>query len=215
MSISSQVGEFIERDPVLQKDISRGLINSSALAKYIIKEKNLEVNPNSVITAVRRKLQNNHFSSKAAKRKLCFERSEISSKNKMKVVVLHKTRQTMSLLSDFFTLVNEGGLIRMVNSSEAFEILIDEKNIGKVTQVFSDDMVKKIKQNVGAICINLERTNGVDAENTPGISATILNELAIHNVNVLGCYSCMTELLIIIEEKDLLKAHETLLKLCE
>lgn len=215
-NVTVLVNDFIERDPVIQKDLVRGLINTSALAKYMIKEGKIDASADAVVTAIRRNVEENGYSKKFKERKRMFTDSRVSSKNKMAFIVLSKAESTLKALPDLFNKVDiyGGDTIRLVKSSESFEILLDEKNLERALTLFPEDKVKKIKKNIGVVTINLCQDDYLNLEDTPGVFASILNELAINNINVLETLSCLYEIMIFVGEKDLLKAYEVLMGLC-
>ncbi|MCK4859096.1 MAG: hypothetical protein KAS87_00890 [Candidatus Omnitrophica bacterium] len=210
------VNNFIERDAVIQRDLSRGLINTSALAKYLIKEGKINASPDAVITAIRRNIEDNDYSKRFKDKKKIFIDSRVSSKNKMALVVLEKGEATLNLLSELFNKINihSGETIRLVKSSESLEILIDEKNLDKVLSVFAEDKIKRIRKNMGVVTINLSHDKLSKLEMTPGVFASVLNELAISNINALETILCLYEIMIFVDEKELLKAYEVLMGLC-
>lgn len=214
-NVTSLVNNFIERDPVIQRDLARGLINTSALAKYIIKEVKIKSSPDAVVTAIRRNIEENGYDKKFKEKKKFFVDSRVSSKNKMAFVVLRKSEATLNLLSELFDKINihGGETIRLAKGSESLEILIDEKNLDKVMSIFTEDKIKRIRKNIGVVTINLSEVDSI-LESTPGVFASILNELAINNINVLETISCLYEIMLFVEEKNLLKSYEVLMRLC-
>jgi len=216
-NVTSLVNNFIERDVVLQKDIARGLINTSALAKYIIKEVKIKSSPDAVVTAIRRNIEENGYDKRFKEKKKFFTNSIVSCKNKMAFIVLHKSEATLNLLSELFDKINihGGETIRLAKSSESLEILIDEKNLDKVRSIFTQDKIKLIQKNTGVVTINLSKDDCLNLNNTPGVFASILNELAINNISVHETISCLYEIMIFVDEKDLLKSYEVLMGLCE
>ena len=134
----------------------------------------------------------------------------------MAYVLLHKTDGTMALLLDFLKKLDSQGsdAIRMVRSSGSFDILLDEKNLGKLLETYSENKVKEIMTGVGVVTVYMTPELAKTISKTSGIYAHILNELAVNDINIIGNYSCFNEFMVFVDDKDLLKAYETLMKMC-
>jgi aspartokinase len=53
-----------------------------------------------------------------------------------------------------------------------------------------------------------------EAVKTSGVAGIITNELALNGINIMEIISCVPELLFFVDEKDILKAHQVLHRLC-
>ena len=53
-NLTHEVWNYLDSEPSIKKELSRGIVNIMALAKYIIDTKNLEKSPDAVISAIRR-----------------------------------------------------------------------------------------------------------------------------------------------------------------
>lgn len=53
-----------------------------------------------------------------------------------------------------------------------------------------------------------------EAVNTPGIMLVLSTELMLNSINIYEITSCVPEMLIFVEEKDLLRAYQVLFELC-
>ena len=49
-----EVWKFLDNNPCIKRDLSKGLINSRALAKYIVKTQKMDVTLDAIISAIRR-----------------------------------------------------------------------------------------------------------------------------------------------------------------
>ena len=94
---------------------------------------------------------------------------------------------------------------------------------------FQQKLNNAIKKNNSLLCVgldpdlhklpkdylkNLSKDDFLKLDQTPGVFAAILNELAINNINVYETLSCLFEIIIFVDEKDLLKSYEVLMGLC-
>ena len=79
----------------------------------------------------------------------------------------------------------------------------------KAVEIFRK--VLKIEQNLAELNMKLEPVSA----KVPGILAILDTELANSGVTIVEAASCVPELLWFIDQKDLLKAHQTFLELIE
>ena len=95
-------------------------------------------------------------------------------------------------------------------SCQAIKALVNEKNLEKIKKLFPKEKIIKIDKNLAEINTHLHP----EAVNTPEIIAIISNKLAMNNVNIMEVMSCVPEMLWFVREKDVLKAHNVVYKLC-
>jgi len=210
-NIVHEVWKILDTSPSIQRDMSLGLINHSALARYIIEEKNLEANLDAVLSAIRRyEVDPSQDLINTANDIICH--SAVSTKSKIANISIIKDTETQKLLPKLFTLINynRGDVLRIIQAEESIKILVDEKNLEKVKQMFPKDKIINIEENLGEINIHLHS----EAVNTPGIIAVISNELLMNGINIMETMSCVPELLWFVREKDLLTAYNVFYQLC-
>ena len=210
-NIVHEVWKILDTSPSIRKDMGLGLINNSALARYIIKEKKLDAEMDAILSAIRRyEIELNEDLINTANNIICH--SAISTKSRLSNISIIKDTETQKLLPKLFTLINynRGDVLRIIQADESIKILVDEKNLEKVKRVFSQDKIIKIDENLGEINIHLHP----EAVNTPGIIAVISNELLMNEINIMETMSCVPELLWFVREKDLPLAYNVFYQLC-
>jgi hypothetical protein len=211
-NIVHEVWKILDTSPSIQKDMSLGLINHSALARYIIDEKKVNANIDAVLSAIRR-YEIKHNEDLIDNANNIIYQSSVSTKNKLADMSIIKDTETQKLLPKLFALINynRGEVLRIIQADESIKIIIDEKNLEKVKRIFPKDKIIKINENLGEINIHLHP----GAVNTLGIIALISNELMMNGINIMETMSCFPELLWFVKEKDLLNAYNIFYKLCE
>jgi aspartokinase len=210
-NIVHEVWKILDTSPSIQRDMSLGLINHSALARYIIEEKNVNANLDAVLSAIRRyEIDHSEDLINTANSIICH--SSISTKSKLANLSIIKDTETQKLLPKLFNLINynRGDVLRIIQAEESLKILVDEKNLEKVKHMFPKDKIINIDENLGEINIHLHP----EAVNTPGIIAVISNELLMNGINIMETMSCVPELLWFVREKDLLNAYNVFYQLC-
>jgi aspartokinase len=210
-NIVHKVWKILDENPCIKRVMRQGLINTSALAKYIIKEKKVEGTLDAVSSAIRRyKLDRYDDIFTTASKIVSF--GEISTRSKLANVAFIKDAEIQQLLPKLFSLINfnRGDVLRIIQADEAIKILVNEKNLDKIKKLFPNDKIIKIDKNLAEINMHLHP----EAVNTPGIISIISSELAMNDVNVMEVMSCVPEMLWFVKEKDVLKAHNIVYHLC-
>jgi hypothetical protein len=210
-NITHEVLKTLDNNPSIRRCMSQGLINTTALAKYIIKEKKIEASLDAVSSAIRRyKLDRYDEIFDIANRIVTF--GELSTKSRLANIAVIKDSEIQELLPKLFSIIqfNRGDVLRIIQADEAIKILVNEKNLEKVKDLLPKKKIIKIDRNLAELNIHLHP----EAVKTPGIIAIISNELALNNINVMEFMSCVPEMLWFVKEKDILKAHNVMFNLC-
>jgi aspartokinase len=211
-NIVHEVWKILDTSPDIRKNLSRGLINHSALARYIIEKNNINATLDAVISAIRRyKLDRFDELFDAANKMI--GASSFSTKSNLANLSVIKDAEIQKILPKLFSLIhyNRGDVLRIIQADESIKILVDEKNLEKVTSLFPKDKILKKDKNLAEINMHLHP----EAVNTPGLIAIASNELAMNGINIMETMSCVPELLWFVNEKDILKAHNVVYNLCK
>jgi len=210
-NIVHQVWNLLDNSPSIRRCMSQGLINTTALARYIITEKKVNGNLEGVSSAIRRY--------KLDKYDEIFDRvnkivslGELSTRSRLANIAVIKDAEVQEILPKLFSIIkfNRGDVLRIIQADEAIKILVNEKNLDKVKNLLPKNKIIKIDQNLAELNIHLHP----DAIKTPGLIALISTELAMNNINVMEFMSCVPEMLWFVKEKDVLKSYNVLYQLC-
>ena len=210
-NIVHNVWNILDTSPSIRRCMSKGLINNTALARYIIEEKKLDSTLDAVSSAIRRYELDKNVEIFSTANKIV-SLGSISTKSKLANIALMKDTQVEQLLPKLFSIIqfHRGDVLRIIQADEAIKILVNEKNLDTVLKLFPKNKIIKIDRNLAEINMHLHP----EAVNTPGIIAIISNELAINEINVMETMSCVPEMLWFVKEKDVLKAYNVLYQLC-
>ena len=210
-NITHQVWKLLDNYPCIRRCKSQGLINNTALAKYIIKEKKIDGTLDAISSAIRRyKFERYDEIFDTANKIVSF--GELSTKSRLANIAVIKDAEIQEILPKIFSIIqyNRGDVLRIIQADEAIKILVNEKNLDKVKDLFPKKKIIKIDRNLAEINMHLHP----EAVNTPGIIAVISNELAMNGVNIMESMSCVPEMLWFVKEKDVLKAYNVMYQLC-
>lgn len=207
-----EVWKILDNNPSIRTEMNRGLINISALARYIINEKKLNASLDAIISAIRRyEFDKNDDIFKNAY-KILGHTVNISTKSNLAEISLIKDDDVQQLLPKLFDIIKyiRGDVLRVTQANESIRLLIDEKNMENVLKLFPKNKIISKEKDLGEVNIYIHPK----MQTTPGILATIANELALHKINIVEFMTCPPEMICVVKKDDLIKASNVLYKLC-
>lgn len=212
-NIVHEVWKILDNNPSIRREMKRGLINTSALAKYIINEKRVDATIDAVISAIRRYKLNKHDDVFDNAYKILGQTVNLSTKSNLAEISLVKDDDVQQLLPKLFNIIKyiRGDVLRVTQANESVRILIDEKNMDNVMKIFPKSKIITKEKDLAEINIYIHPK----MQTTPGILAAIANELAINEINILEFMTCPPEMICVVKKDDLLWASNVLYKLCE
>ncbi|MBM3200276.1 hypothetical protein FJZ53_05025 [Candidatus Woesearchaeota archaeon] len=213
-NITQTVWNLISQDPTIQKNLQKNLINVRALAKYLITHHGLKASIDSVISAVRRYPSSRTFKENVSEIKEVFISANISTKNNLACLVLRNQSDIQRYLSEITKLTDfeKRETLRMIKGKNNLKIVTDMGSLQKIKDIFSGAQQFETKEGLGEIRIV---TSDIKADKTKGVAARISNELLTNDINISELIFCVPEIIVYVDQKDLLKAHESIMQLCK
>jgi len=210
-NITHEVWKILDNNPSIRKEMNRGLINTSALARYIIKEKKIQGSFDAILIAIRRYELNQSEEIFKTAEKILGQTVNISTKSNLAEISLIKDSEVQSILPQLFNLIQyvQGDVLRVTQANKSIRLLLDEKNLEQVKSLFTKEKIITQEKNLAEINIYIHP----QMQKTPGILAIIANELALNNINIVEFVTCPPEMLCIIKKEDLVKASNILYNL--
>ena len=193
--------------------MSLGLINTSALARYIIKQKKLNASLDAVMIALRRYKLNTH-EEVFNKAQVLFEQTiNISTKSNLAEISVLKDTEIQKILPKLFNFIHyvQGDVLRVTQANKSIRLLIDDKNLDQVLNLLPKEKILAHEKNLAEINIHIHPK----MQKTPGILAILANELALNSINIVEFVTCPPEMLIIVKKEDLVKASSMIYNLVE
>jgi len=206
-----EVWKFLDNSPCIKRDLGRGLINARALAKYILKTQKMDATLDATISAIRRYEFDQQDDIFITARKLISQTINLSTRSGLAEISLVKDYDIQQSLPELFDIIDyaRGEVLRIIQATESIKLLIDEKNLENITELFPKNKILTINRNLAEINMHMHS----EMITTHGILAVIANELAINDINIVEVMSCLPEMLFFLEEKDILKAYQVLYQL--
>ena len=203
---NQQVNSILRADLAIQKDLSREIINNRALAKRIIKQHDLRASLDAVISAIRRFQKQEVFEKEDTHILGIFKDARITTRNNVSVLTLNLTAN--ELFNRWQRLSEHRPPFRLLTGTKQLKLSIDESQLASLRQEFKD-AIENVETSLSEISITVSKR----AIQTKGVLARMTNEIALAQINVMELFVCPPEFLIYVKQKDLVKAHDILLKL--
>lgn len=205
-NINQEVWQILRSDLAIQKDIHRKLINTRALAKYIIQKYPIRASIDSVISSIRRFQSQEKFLAEENKLLSCFKGAVVSTKNN--VVCITINLRPADFFKKFCTVQKPS--LRITTGSREVKLIVEKPKLNDMKKAFDKEDITKIQEGLSEINVKLSTKSLA----TRGVLARIASEIALANINLQEMVICPPEFLIYVKEKDIVKAHEAILKLC-
>ncbi|MFH1917365.1 MAG: hypothetical protein ABIJ21_08955 [Nanoarchaeota archaeon] len=206
-----EVWDILANDISIRKDISRGIVNNRALAKYIIKNYRLNVSLDGVISAIRRFERDQKIIEDFKTVKEVLKGAKISTRTNMASIMVSENSQNAKYLAEFITdpyfMNNEA--VRLTKGEEHMKIMISQTDLPRFKKIFTDDLIQHMESDLAELNITLTQK----ACETKGVHARITNEIANHDINIKEAITVLPEIIIFIKNVDLIKTHEAVFSL--
>lgn len=204
MNITKLTEEYISKHPSIKDCIVKEIINYSALARVICdfyKIKNFD----AVLIACRRyfyKLEKNIHEKKIIE---LVKNSKLIIRNKIIVAIMDKPKDLARIYNFQKEVKKQKGDFNLIEGEEVLTIITNLRYEQEINEQFKTWIIN-IEKNLVQITMLFDPK----IETTSGVVNYIYGLLANKGINVLEEMSCWTDLMIILEEKDLQKAMEVL-----
>ena len=211
-NIVHRVWNTLDKRPCIKKNMKLGLINTRALARYLIKEEYIESNLDAVISAIRRYDFNTNDTIFSNCEQILRKTINLSTRSGLVEIALKKDIDIQRAIPNLYRHIKYeyGDVLRILQANETIRILIDMKNLEKISSLFEEEKILDIQKNLAEINMHIHP----EMEKTPGILSLITTELAINNINIIDTMTCSPEIIWFVKESDLLKAYQTLHNIC-
>jgi hypothetical protein len=202
ITVPEATEKIIKRSRYLSEAISKGIINSSSLARYIKPEIEQmtfkKVSQASVIMALNRLSNDLKITQKKSMRK--FSSHDVSIQSDIFEVVVSNSNRLSSKREDIsrFQENNTNTIIVLVGKSQT-SMLAPKRYRVKIVKILEGEEVLYENQSLAAITVKLSK----DTLETPGAFYSILKSFAWEEINIIDVFSTYLDFTVVIEEKDI------------
>ena len=208
MNVNQTIWKLLQADIAIQKDMWRNLINTRALAKYLIDKHSLRVSLDSVISSIRRYQSQTTFEEDEKNLHNIFSEAVVSTKNNLACITASVPANT------FFTRVcklQKTPSFRIATGEHELKILVENPHAESLKQLFGKDELESVETDLSEVNVTVSEK----AVHTKGVLARIASELALANINIHEIITVPPEFLIYVKQKDIVRTHESILKLSQ
>ena len=134
-NINQEVWQILKSDLAIQKDLHRKLINTRALAKYIISKYMLRASLDSAISAIRRFQGQEKFKTEEKTLLSCFKGAVVSTKNNVACI-------TIGLRPTYFFkkfCTTKKPSLRITTGSREVKVIVEQPHMNDIKKVFDKD----------------------------------------------------------------------------
>lgn len=200
MSIAKMTQSYIAEHPSIKDCVRKGVVNFSALAREICRDRDIS-RFDAVLIACQRYARRVQGQSTNEKRILSLLRgAKMQVNNKMAVIIMEKPRDYERLYQLQRAVKREGHIFNLIDGKDAVVVITADDFVDEFREAFRG-RIKKLSTSVVQITMTFDQR----VESTPGVVSYVYSMLAENDVNVLEELSCWTELMLIVEERDLSK----------
>lgn len=204
MNVTKLTEKYISQHPSIKDCIVKDIINYSALAREICDFYKLE-KFDAVLIACRRyfyKLDKNIHEKKIIE---LVKNTKLLVRNKIIVAIMDKPKDLVRIYNFQKQVNKEKGDFNFIEGENVITIITNSKYEDLINSEFKTWLIQ-IEKNL----VQITMLFSPEIEITSGVVNYVYGLLADNNINVLEEMSCWTDLMIVLDEKDLAKAMAVL-----
>jgi hypothetical protein len=206
-SIADYTREIVESDYAIIQALSENYANLSALARkidFLIKEKtNKKVNIQAIISALKRIRNNLKISSR--KNFEVLATSSLSVRTDLAKISVKASKLNAEILTKMMEKFYES-IVQISWSPTAYTIVFDEILHPNIISSFKKEEILEDKKRLAAIIVH----SSENIIETPGCVSSILNKIALREINIEDVVSTYTYTLLLFKSEDIIKAFDAL-----
>jgi len=214
VTISHVVQKIVNERPLLQEAIYHGIVSYAALAEQMKKEIEDELGKKVNLFAITMALRRHAEKIKMSNRKIKFDfRSEVILKTNLCDICVVKSPKLMSELRNMYGIVNfdKGDTMNVSQGNYEISIVTNEKYKEKLLQYLRGEKIIKVKDSM----VSLSLRYPDEFFETPGVIFEVIRRISWESINIYEAISTNTELTLVVNKKDSMKAYRILQSLTE
>lgn len=205
MSYAKQIRTFLSENQSIADCLTKGLINYSALARLICKDIGTS-KTDAVLMSCRRLAQKPIFKKQRdnATRAL-LRKAKVSLQTRMAVAIVEKPRGYGKLADLEDEIYEDGGSMSVIEGQDFLMLIVTDGSLWAVRNAFKGRILK-ITEDLVQVTMTFPRK----IETTPGVVSYMYWLFAQQGINIVEETSCWTDVMVLIEQKDMGKVTEVL-----
>ncbi|MBI2145344.1 hypothetical protein HYU18_03415 [Candidatus Woesearchaeota archaeon] len=215
VTVSAVVKKLVAEKPLFQEGLRQGIVNYAALAENIMpnvrQHLGKEVKTAAVIMALRRHGESLH--EKDVREVRLSPHAQLILKTGLAYLSMKRTPQLFRRLENLHRTVNyeAGDTFNVIHGNHEVSIIADDKNEKKAIAAIGQENVTTTERSLVSVSMALEK----DFLYTPGILFAVTRKLYWDNINIFEMVTTATELTLIFQKKDAMRAYASMQELIE
>jgi aspartokinase len=212
-TISHIVKQMIKDKPFIEEALARGIINYAALAEElrpgISSELGKKVKTSAVMMALRRLAEG--LKIKFKKEKIRFDEGDITIRSDLFEVTILKSSSVVNNIRRLYDLVDfsRGDLLTITQGIYEVTIITNKRYRARVMKILEKEEIVKTINDLSSLTIKIP----LKAVETSGFFYFITKALHWNNINIIEIVSTLTEMTLILDEKDVPRTFSTIKEL--
>lgn len=211
-AVQAEVERRLTEDRVVREALRRKTVDARALARSWIESEGWNVTEEAVEAAISRHAEElEESTSRPARRAL--EGARLAMRSRVAIVEASKTPEVQRRLSRLFDIGdsrNEDAL-RVIQSSHAVKIVVDEIHLDEAVEVLGRDQVTKMQKGVLELAVILPAGRGTTAR----VGSLVLDRLSLQGIDIIEFVSVGQEVVVLIERGDEAQAYRSVSSLVQ
>jgi len=211
VTVSRVVQKIIKENPSLEIALAKDLLSYSKLARYmhaeVEKELGRKVKDPAIIVSLKRMREK---AEKMYERKKVFSAAEMNTSSDLMEITVMRSPKIPAIISDLneSKAVGEGAVLNVIQGDRQTTFIFSRKMEKEVREALQGEKFISELSGLAQISIGFSK----EMFETPGFIVYVLKEVSWNNINIIEIISTYTELALIVNEEDLMKAYEILRK---
>lgn len=210
-STAQVVREYIDTHPSIKDCLKLGVVNLSALARRIMEEKGVQ-SEEAALIACRRYEHDPQDKINEQEIVRVLQRSKIEIRTKVAILTARPSWNIYAKLERAMSaLRGRNHPLHVIQGTASVTIITDEAVVRELEDIIGKEDILKRQEDL----VELVVTSPDVIEEVPGIMAYLSTSLASKGINFVEVISCYKDTMFVIDEKDMVKAFESLNKMTE
>jgi hypothetical protein len=212
VTISRIVEKIVKENPSLEIALSKDIISYSKLARYLRQEVESEFGKKITDTAIMQALKRlREKSDKMYEKKPEFYALELNTNTNIMSITIGKSSRLPQIMQSLYALpeLEQGFVLNATHGNNQTTILISRILERKVEELLHGEKIITRMKDLSQLSIRFDHK----MFEAVGFIVYVLKDLTWNNINIIEIVSTYTELIIIVKNEDLLKAHDVVQKL--
>lgn len=205
--IAQIVRDYVDTHPSVKDCLKDDLVNLSALARQIMKDRGITQMEATLVACRRYKDASPRHNERTIRQTLAKSKVEMSSK--VAIVTLRNDWQIYGRLQGFLRkALSEGHVPKLIQGSKAITLITDENTAESVEEEIGKTNLLAFEKGLVEISV----TSPESIRTTPGIMAFLYSSMASNGINIVETMSTYTDTIFIVEPQNMMRAFEVLTK---